>query len=172
MPTRPTRAHKRKLARMSHAEHAATGQNDFFGEPASVADAAPRNSTENSEIETMSRTERTALGMPQRCTRYGEASPEPAVITYVGRKALAIADVKVFVIWLEAQEMPVHVDVTVRHVMRELSGLTTDHLRWLCQACRQAGRAPEPFKMKRAVVEQDVGLLRPGGWDPERTHVP
>lgn len=109
------------------------------------------------------------LGLIPRARVYGEPSEDSEPVEYVGAPRWH-EDASTFVRWIHAQELEVHADVRFGVVFRDLSGLSQANLRWLCQACRQAGRAPEPWKMKRAALARDVGLLRPGASFPiERT---
>jgi len=62
--------------------------------------------------------------------------------------------------WLNDQEFEVHEDVTVGHILVDLSGSTPDGFAWLCRACKQAGQAPEPWRMNKALRARDVSLLR------------
>lgn len=78
----------------------------------------------------------------------------------IGRK-----EALVFIEWLKTQEFEVHVDVTLGHVLTDLSGKRPEDLRWLCQAILQAKKAPEPWRMSKALKARDVGILR--GVDPE-----
>lgn len=78
----------------------------------------------------------------------------------IGRK-----EALVFIDWLKGQEFEVHVDVTVGHILTDLSGKRPEDLRWLCQAILQAKKAPEPWRMSKALKARDVGILR--GIDPE-----
>ena len=64
------------------------------------------------------------------------------------------------VAWLAEQDIPVHAECTVGHILVGLSGLGRGDLRWLCQAIRQAEQAPTPARMRAAVLKHDVGLLR------------
>ena len=70
---------------------------------------------------------------------------------------------RLFVEWIHDQDLPIHADVTVGHCMTTLSGLSLEDLRWLCQAIRQAGRAPCPVTMKKAAIARNVRIMRPGG---------
>ncbi len=65
--------------------------------------------------------------------------------------------------WINDQELPVHVDVTPGRILVTLSGMGLDDLRWLCLACKQAKRVPNPITMKNAAIARDVRILRPGG---------
>jgi len=100
---------------------------------------------------------------PPREKSFGDPSPGPdPVPDNHARSAIQIADARKFVTWIHDQEIAIHEDVTVGHVLVALSGWGTDSLAWLCRACRQAGQAPAPAKMRAAWVAKDVGLLRPG----------
>ncbi len=70
-------------------------------------------------------------------------------------------DARRFVAWVHDQDMPIHADVTVGHVLVGLSGFSPADLGWLCRALRQAGQAPHPDTMREALLKRDVGLLRP-----------
>ena len=94
---------------------------------------------------------------------FGEPSPGPdPVPVNVCSSAIQIADARKFVDWIHAQDISIHEDVTVGHVLVALSGWGNDVLGWLCRACRQAGRAPAPTHMRAAWLAKDVDLLRPG----------
>ena len=100
---------------------------------------------------------------------FGKRSPGPdPVPVNVCSNAIQILDARKFVTWIHDQDIAIHEDVTVGHVLVALSGWGTESLAWLCRACRQAGRAPAPEKMRAAWVAKDVGLLR-SGEDPEKT---
>ena len=62
--------------------------------------------------------------------------------------------------WLNDQEFEVHEDVTVGHILVDLSGSTPEGFAWLCRAMKQAGQAPEPWRMNKALRARDVSLLR------------
>lgn len=92
---------------------------------------------------------------------YGEPSPGPDPVPHnVASGTIQIEDARTFVSWLHEQELPCHADVTIGHVLVGLSGRTPQDLRWLCQAVRQAGNIPDPYRMGRALKERDVALLR------------
>lgn len=94
---------------------------------------------------------------------FGQGSPGPdPVPDNHCRSAIQILDARKFVAWIHDQDLDIHEDVTVGHVLVSMSGLGTDALGWLCRACRQAGRAPEPWRMKEAAMKKDVSLLRLG----------
>ncbi len=94
---------------------------------------------------------------------YGKRSPGPdPVPDNHARSAIQIGDARKFVAWIHDQDLEIHEDVTVGHVVVALSGWGPDALGWLCRACRQAGRAPEPVKMLAAWRAKDVSLLRLG----------
>lgn len=100
---------------------------------------------------------------PSRSKAYGTPSPGPdPVPDNHARSAIQIEDARKFVAWIHDQEIQIHEDVTVGHVLVALSGWGKETLAWLCRACRQAGRAPAPVKMREAWLAKDVGLLRPG----------
>ncbi|MCK5089233.1 MAG: hypothetical protein KAI80_02570 [Hyphomicrobiaceae bacterium] len=75
--------------------------------------------------------------------------------------AIQIEDARTFVAWLAGQDIPVHADCTIGHVLVGLSGLGREDMRWLCGAIRQAARAPSPAAMREAVLTHDVSRLRP-----------
>lgn len=91
---------------------------------------------------------------------YGEPSPEPDPYPRNAcSSAIQIEDARQLVAWLAEQDLPVHADCTVGHVLVGLSGLGRPDLKWLCQAIRQAGRAPRPSIMRAAVLHHDVAYL-------------
>lgn len=94
---------------------------------------------------------------------YGVETPEPEKpTTNASTNALQIPEIHKFINWVHAQDLPVHADVKVGHCAVAFSGLCVADLRWLCQAIRQAGRAPVPATMKKAILARDVSILRPG----------
>ncbi len=94
---------------------------------------------------------------------FGDPSPGPdPVPDNHARSAIQIEDARKFVTWIHDQDIQIHEDVTVGHVVVALSGWGKEALGWLCRACRQAGRAPAPTTMREAWVAKDVGLLRKG----------
>lgn len=94
---------------------------------------------------------------------FGESTPGPdPVPRNMCSSAIQIEDARKFVAWIHDQDFEIHEDVTVGHVLVSMSGLGTESLGWLCRGCRQAGRAPEPWRMKEAAMKKDVGLLRGG----------
>ena len=98
---------------------------------------------------------------PPNPNAYGTPRPEPEPLPEnFCRSAIQHSDARTFVDWIGEQELPVHVSVTVGGILTGLSGLGRSDLKWLCQAIRQAGRAPEPEKMRRAVMTHDVSVLR------------
>ena len=100
---------------------------------------------------------------PPESKAYGKRSPGPdPVPDNHARSAIQIGDARKFVTWIHDQELDIHEDVTVGHVVVALSGWGPEALGWLCRACRQAGRAPAPVKMRAAWMAKDVGLLREG----------
>ncbi len=100
---------------------------------------------------------------PPEAKAYGKRSPGPdPVPDNHARGAIQIDDARKFVAWIHDQELEIHEDVTVGHVVVALSGWGPDALGWLCRACRQAGKAPEPVKMLAAWRAKDVSLLRLG----------
>jgi len=106
---------------------------------------------------------------PPESKAYGKRSPGPDPVPLNQcSSAIQIEDARKFVTWIHDQEISIHEDVTVGHVVVALSGWGSDCLAWLCRACRQAGRAPAPSAMRAAWVAKDVGLLR-SGEDPKET---
>lgn len=102
---------------------------------------------------------------------FGDPSPGPdPVPVNVCSSAIGIEDARKFVTWIHDQDLSIHEDVTVGHVLVSMSGWGSDALGWLCRACRQAGRAPAPSVMREAWKAKDVGLLRPSD-EPEKTEV-
>lgn len=99
---------------------------------------------------------------PPNQKAYGKRSPgpDPVPVNHCS-SAIQIEDARKFVTWIHDQELEIHEDVTVGHVVVALSGWGPEALGWLCRACRQAGRAPAPVEMRKAWVAKDVGLLRP-----------
>lgn len=98
---------------------------------------------------------------PPRAKSFGDPSPGPdPVPRNACSSAIQIDDARKFVKWIHDQEIDIHEDVTVGHVLVALSGLGTEALGFLCRACRQAGRAPAPSKMREAAMKSDVSLLR------------
>jgi hypothetical protein len=92
---------------------------------------------------------------------FGESSPGPdPVPDNHSRSAIQIDDARKFVKWIHEQELPIHEDVTVGHVLVAFSGWGTEKLGWVCRAVRQAGVAPKPSTMLAAARANDVGLLR------------
>lgn len=92
---------------------------------------------------------------------YGDPSPEPDPYPRnMASSAVQIEDARRLVEWLGEQDIPVHADCTVGHILVGLSGLGRPDLKWLCQAIRQAGNAPAPNQMRGAILKHDVGLLR------------
>ncbi len=126
-------------------------------EPASQAQAIP----EDDEPAANSPED---LGLVTPTARpYGVETPEPEnPISNASTKAVQVPDLRKFVDWVHAQGVPVHADVKVGHCALAFSGLCVADLRWLCQAIRQAGRAPAPATMKKSVFARDVSILRPG----------
>lgn len=104
------------------------------------------------------------LGLVTPAARpYGVETPEPEKPTSnASSHAVQIPDLRKFVDWVKDQDLPVHADVKVGHCAIAFSGLCVADLRWLCHAIRQAGRAPAPTTMKKAVFARDVSILRPG----------
>jgi len=92
---------------------------------------------------------------------YGKPAPEPDPLP-VNKCSSAISweDGRKFVAWIHAQDIPTHARITLGGILVGLSGLGTPDLRWLCGAIRQAGRAPSPEKLRRAVMTHDVAVLR------------
>jgi hypothetical protein len=138
-----------------------SGQGDLLADP---ADPAP-NSREDLGFSRPGRRERPpgVDDRPPEAKAYGKRSPGPdPVPDNHARSAIQIQDARKFVTWIHDQELEIHEDVTVGHVVVALSGWGPEALGWLCRACRQAGRAPEPVKMRAAWMAKDVGLLRKG----------
>jgi len=93
--------------------------------------------------------------------RYGSETPGPDPVPHnVASGTIQIGDARKFVEWVHGLDIPVHADVTVGHVLVGLSGYQSSHLRWLCQAIRQAERAPNIGQMREALRAKDVGILR------------
>ncbi len=94
---------------------------------------------------------------------YGIETPEPEKPTSnASSHAVQVPELRKFVDWIKKQDLPIHADVKVGHCQVCFSGMCVADLRWLCQAIRQAGRAPAPTTMKKAVIARDVSILRPG----------
>ncbi len=93
--------------------------------------------------------------------RYGEETPGPDPVPHnVASGTIQIGDARKFVEWVHGLDIPIHADVTVGHVLVGLSGFQPSHLRWLCQAIRQAEQAPHIGQMREALRAKDVGILR------------
>lgn len=100
---------------------------------------------------------------PPPAKSFGKRSPGPDPVPRNScSSAIQIEDARKFVKWIHDQDIEIHEDLTVGHVLVALSGLGTESLGWLCRACRQAGRAPAPTKMFDAAMKKDVSLLRLG----------
>jgi hypothetical protein len=109
------------------------------------------------------------LGLGQPAGKvFGDPRPEPDPIRVNAcSSAIQHDDVRKFVAWIYAQEdLEIHAEVTFGHVIVGLSGFSPTDLGWLCQAIRQAGKAPAPYVMRQALLKKDVGILR--AWDPPR----
>ena len=92
---------------------------------------------------------------------YGKPAPEPDPLPEnFARSAIQHDDAVRFRDWIFAQKLPTHAKVTVGGILVGLSGLGRKDLRWLCQGILQAGRAPSPGNMRRAVLTHDVSVLR------------
>ena len=92
---------------------------------------------------------------------YGKPHPEPDPLPEnYARSAIQHKDAILFRDWIFDQDVPTHARVTLGGIVVGLSGLGRNDLKWLCQAIRQAGRAPSPEKMRRAVMTHDVAVLR------------
>ena len=92
---------------------------------------------------------------------YGTPAPEPDPLPEnFCRSAIQHDDAVRLRDWIFAQKIPTHARVTVGGILVGLSGLGRQDLRWLCQAILQAGRAPSPGAMRRAVTTHDVSVLR------------
>jgi hypothetical protein len=136
----------------------ARGRGEPEPEPASQAQEIPEEDDEpaaNSPED---------LGLVTSAPRpYGVKTPEPEKPTSnASSHAVQVPDLRKFVDWVQDQDVPIHADVTVGHCQVSFSGLCVSDLRWLCQAIRQAGRAPAPATMLKAVRARDVAILRPG----------
>lgn len=98
---------------------------------------------------------------PPSSKSFGESSPGPdPVPRNACSSAIQIDDARKFVKWIHEQDLPIHEDVTVGHVLVAFSGWGTEKLGWVCRAVRQAGVVPKPSKMREAAIANDVGLLR------------
>jgi len=108
---------------------------------------------------------------PPESKAYGKRSPGPDPIPHnVATGTIQFDDAKKFVTWLHDQDLPIHEDVTVGHVLVALSGLGVSELRWLCQGIRQAEKVPQPALMKLAAMKRDVAFLRLDKYpEPEKT---
>ena len=91
-----------------------------------------------------------------------EPEPEPTVTNHAPGVA-ALPDMRIFVDWLVAQGIPIDRRVSAARCMIVFSGFIREDLKWLCQACRKAGRVPRPETMRKAALARDVAVLRPGG---------
>jgi len=101
------------------------------------------------------------LGQVPPKKSFGDPRPEPdPVPVNVARGTMQPDDARKFIAWVYYQDLPIHAQVTFGHVLADMSGLRPEDLRWLCQAIRQAGRAPAPADMRQAALKQDVSLLR------------
>lgn len=101
------------------------------------------------------------LGQVPPKKAFGEPRPEPdPVHVNIARGTMQPEDARTFVAWVHAQDIRIHAQVTFGHVLSDMSGLRPSDLRWLCQAIRQADRAPAPADMFQAALKRDVGLLR------------
>ena len=101
------------------------------------------------------------LGQVPPSKSYGEPRPEPdPVPVNIARGTMQPDDARTFIAWVHDQDIQIHAQVTFGHVLADMSGLRPSDLRWLCQAIRQAGRAPAPADMFQATLKRDVGLLR------------
>ena len=98
---------------------------------------------------------------PPEATAYGKPEPEPDPMPEnFARSAMQHDDAKKFRDWIYEQGLPTHRRVTFGGIVVGLSGLGKPDLRWLCQAIKQARRAPSPELMRRAVMTHDVSVLR------------
>lgn len=98
---------------------------------------------------------------PPAAKAYGKETPGPDPVPHnVATGTIQIWDARKFVEWIHGLDIPVHADVTVGHVLVGLSGYQPSHLKWLCQAIRQAERAPHIGQMREALRAKDVGILR------------
>lgn len=101
------------------------------------------------------------LGQVPPSKSFGDHRPEPdPVPENMARSAMQHGDARKFVAWVHSQDIPIHAEVTFGHVVVGLSGFAAKDLAWLCQAIRQAGRAPAPSDMRQALLKRDVKLLR------------
>ena len=92
---------------------------------------------------------------------YGDPAPDPdPVPVNHARLAIHLEDVEKLRDWIFKQELPIHNQVTAAHLVTALSGMIEADLRWICQAIKQAERAPAPSQMRRALVARDVAILR------------
>lgn len=140
---------------MSHSENGEGSQGGLFDKPQPVVD--PDDPKPNSPED---------LGMvtpnaPPDAQAYGKprAEPDPMPVNLCS-SAIQHEDAIVFRDWIYNQELPTHRQVTLGGIVCGLSGFGKLDLRWLCQAIKQAGRAPSPELMARAVKSHDVSVLR------------
>jgi len=92
---------------------------------------------------------------------YGKPAPEPDPMPVnLCSSAISWDDARKFIAWIHDQDLPTHARITLGGIVVNLSGLGLPDLRWLCGAIRQAGRAPSPELMRRAVMTHDVSVLR------------
>lgn len=73
---------------------------------------------------------------------------------------LPVQDARRFLDWLDQQDVKRAEGIGLITCMEALSGCTQGDLRWLCAAIHQAGIAPAPGTMKKAVLARDVAVLR------------
>lgn len=99
---------------------------------------------------------------------YGTPRPEPEPMPEnLCRSAMQHDDARKLVAWIHAQNIPTHARITLGGIVVGLSGLGRDDLRWLCGAIKQAGVAPSPEKLRRAILTHDVSVLREADDDPK-----
>ena len=134
---------------MIHSDRT-SGQRGLFEEPAAPIEDDPKpNSPDDLGYTTPS------------VSVYGTARPEPDPMPEnFCRSAMQWDDARKFVAWIHARNIPTHAGITLGGIVVGLSGLGVADLRWLCGAIKQAGVAPSPEKLRRAVMTHDVSVLR------------
>lgn len=70
------------------------------------------------------------------------------------------ADADIFLSWCNGAGFTIDPEIDVQAVLEAFDGFTKTDLRWLCQAIRQAGNAPDLATMAKAVKARDVAPLR------------
>jgi len=134
-----------------------SGQEELFKDPDKVR-SPPRQAPDPDDPAPNSPED---LGLAPSGPVYGKPAPEPDPLPEnFARSAIQHDDAIRFRDWIFEQDIPTHAQVTIGGILVGLSGLGPSDLRWLCQAVRQAGRAPSPATMKRAVLTHDVSVLR------------